>query len=131
MSKPETMLDIVIAYYVEKYRGGRFVENNELKEINNSIRQLVLSEALPLIEKEKLEEAKRKVEQDIKSYRRKLLRELRVSLIVETIFIAFVVGIIVNQVTNYISERYSVLTVVIGILLCVLLVLLLTSEREK
>lgn len=128
MNRPKkTMLDIMITDYVEKFQKDRYIEQNELEQIHSSIRQQVLTNALPLIEKE----AKKAVDNDVKKYKRQLLKKLRISIIVETIFLAFIVGIIVNQVTIYIPKEFSIFAILFGSLICVLLVILLLIGQEK
>jgi len=60
-----------------------------------------------------------------------LLQKVRISLIVETIFIAFLVGIVVNQVTNLIPKQHWRLAIIISMGLCVFMVILATVEPKE
>lgn len=63
--------------------------------------------------------------------KQKILRKFKVTLIIETIFIAFLIGIIVNQVTNLIPNKWIISTsiIIVALLVCVLMVLL-TLEKN-
>jgi len=82
-------LDTVVVYYVQHKFRYDVTDQDEFAKIVEAIKMNILEEALPQISEEKLSEAKQKVEEEAKQYKKQLLQKIRISLIVETIFIAF------------------------------------------
>lgn len=127
----QNQLDTVVAYYVRHKFQCDVTNQNEFAEIVEVIKTNILEEALPRISEKKLSEEKQKVAEEAKQYKRQLLQKVRISLIVETIFIAFLVGIVVNQVTNLIPKQHWWLVIIISLGLCVFMVILATVEPKE
>ncbi len=129
----KTLFDIVIDYYARHRSNSGNVPLGELSEIKESFKHRAAQGAIPWIEKEELEKAKARVDEEVKSYKRKAFQTLKRSIIIEAILVAFFVGIIVNQVTNVIPELwYCCLgAIVISLIVCVLLIMLVTSEPKE
>ena len=127
----QNQLDTVIAYYVRHKLRCDVPNEDEFGEIVEAIKTNILEEALPQISEKKLSEAREKVEEEARQYKKQLLQKVRISLIVETIFIAFLVGIVVNQVTNLIPKQHWRLAIIISMGLCVFMVILATVEPKE
>ena len=127
----QNQLDTVIAYYVRHKLRCDVPNEDEFGEIVEAIKTNILEEALPQISVKKLSEAREKVEEEARQYKKQLLQKVRISLIVETIFIAFLVGIVVNQVTNLIPKQHWRLAIIISMGLCVFMVILATVEPKE
>lgn len=124
-------IDTVVAYYVRHKFRCDVTDQDEFAKIVETIKMNILEEALPQISEKKLSEARQKVEEEARQYKKQLLQKVRISLIVETIFIAFLVGIVVNQVTNLIPKQHWWLAIVISLGLCVFMVILATVEPKE
>lgn len=127
----QTRLDKVVGYYVRHACHSGVTDQDELAEITEAIKMNILEEALPQISEGKLNEALQKVEEEAKQHKKELLQNIRITLIVETIFIAFLVGIIVNQVTNLIPKEHCIAAIIISLLLCGFMVLLATASPKE
>lgn len=131
--KEKALFDQVVEYYARhRYTGGS-VSQEEFHAIVEAFKRQVAEDAIPYIEKAEFEEAKARVNAEVKAYKRKALRALKRSLIVEAIFVAFFVGVIVNQVTNIIPKLwYCCLgAILVSLIVCVLLVILGTMEPKE
>lgn len=128
---PQSQLDKVVGYYVRHVCPGATIDKNELAEITDSIKMHILAEALPQISEDKLNDALQKAEEEARQYKKKLFQNIKVSIIVETIFIAFLVGIMVNQVTNLIPPELCLAAIIIPLVLCTLMVILTTEEPKE
>ena len=127
----QRQIDKVVGYYVKHICHSNIIDQDELDEITEAIKMNILEEALPQISEKKLNEVTQKVEEEAKEYKKKLLQNIKISIIVETIFIAFLFGIVVNQVTYLIPNKYWSLAIVISLVLCVLMVILATAEPKE
>lgn len=129
----KTLFDTVVEYYARhRYTAGN-IPQDELNSIIESFKHQVSKDAIPRIEKDELEKAKARVDEEVKAYKRQALQTLKRSLIIEAILVAFFVGIIVNQVTNIIPELwYCCLgAIIVSLIVCVLLVMLGTTEPKE
>ena len=123
MPQPETMFDKIVNYYVASRLGK---ENNlsvsERNSIEKAVRSAVLKDTYQILGKNLLSRAK----EEANTEKRRLVKRFKITLIIETIFIAFLVGIIVNQVTNLIPDHWliSAITIIGSLLLCVLMLIL-------
>lgn len=129
----QSQLDKVVGYYVRHACHSGVTDQEELAQITEAIKMNILKETLPQISESMLSEAKQKVEEEAKQYRKKLFQRVKVSLIIETIFIAFLVGIIVNQVTNLIPDKPWLVApfVIIGSLAVCILMIFLAAAGSK
>lgn len=127
------LFDIVVEYYARHRPNAGNVPQEELNSIIEAFKYQVSKDALPRIEKEELEKAKARVDEEVRAYKRRTFQTLKRSIIIEAILVAFFVGIIVNQVTNVIPELwYCCLgAIVVSLIVCVLLVILGTSEPKE
>lgn len=124
-------LDKVVGYYVRHACHSGVTDQDELDEIAQAIKMMILEEALPQIAESKLNEALQKVEEEAKQHKKKLLQDIKITLIIETIFIAFLVGIMVNQVTNLIPKEHCIAAIIISLLLCGFMVSLAAAAPKE
>lgn len=127
----QNRLDKVVGYYVRHACHSGVTDQDELAEITEAIKTIILEEALPQISENKLNEAFRKAEEEAKQHKKQLLQNIKITLIVETIFIAFLVGIMVNQVTSLIPKEHCMAAIVISLILCGFMVLLATAAPKE
>lgn len=125
------LFDIVIDYYARHRSNPSNIPLDELNSIKKSFKYQVAKDAIPWIEKEELEKAKARVEEEVKSYKRKALQALKLSLIIETIFLAFLVGIVVNQVTNLIPPEGLWIAIIVSLIVSAFIVYLATLEPKE
>lgn len=123
------MIDKIVNHYVMSHlsSGGKTFPDNELRSIETGIRTKLLEEAYKIFKTDLLKKAQEQAEAE----KQKILRKFKVTLIIETIFIAFLIGVIVNQVTNLIPNKWIISTsiIIVALLVCVLMVLL-TLEKN-
>lgn len=123
------MIDKIVNHYVMSHLSsrGKTFPDNELRSIETGIRTELLKEAYKIFKTDLLKKAQEQAEAE----KQKILRKFKVTLIIETIFIAFLIGIIVNQVTNLIPNKWIISTsiIIVALLVCVLMVLL-TLEKN-
>lgn len=127
----QNRLDKVVGYYVRHACHSGVTNQDELAEITEAIKMNILEEALPQISEKKLNEALQKAEEEAKQHKRELLQNIKITLIVETIFIAFLVGIIVNQATNLIPKEHCLEAIIISLILCAFMVMLAVAEPKE
>ena len=127
----QNRLDKVVGYYVRHACHSGVTNQDELAEITEAIKMNILEEALPQISEKKLNEALQKAEEEAKQHKRELLQNIKITLIVETIFIAFLVGIIVNQATNLIPKEHCLAAIIISLILCAFMVMLAAAEPKE
>ena len=127
----QSQLDKVVGYYVRHICHSGVTDQEELAAITEAVKINILEETLPQISAQRLTEANRRVEEEARQYKRRLLQNVKISLIVETILIAFLVGIAVNQVTSLIPSQYCLWAIIISLVLCVLMVMLATAEPKE
>lgn len=127
----QSRIDKIVGYYVRHACHSGVIDQDELAEITEAIKMNILEESLPQISEKKLNEATQKIEEEAKEYKRKLLQKIKVTIIIETMFIAFLVGIVVNQVTYLIPNKYWPLAILISLVLCVFMVILATAEPKE
>ena len=86
---------------------------------------------LQQFEKEELAKAKARVDEEVKSHKRRALQALKLSLIIETIFLAFLVGIVVNQVTNLIPPEGLWIAIFGSLIISAFIVFIATLEPKE
>lgn len=132
MPKSESMFDKVVTYYVKDFcRNNEHLSEEEIDTLSNTIKNDIWNNALPFMKQNQLEEFQKQAKKEAKTYKKNLIRKMKISIIVETIFLAFCVGIIVNQVTNIIPSQYCWHVIIISLLICVSLVMLATIEPKE
>ena len=123
------MIDKIVKHYVMSFLSseGKTFSDDELHIMETVIRTKLLEEACKILKTNLLKNAQEQAEAE----KQKILRKFKVTLIIETIFIAFLIGIIVNQVTNLIPNKWIISTsiIIVALLVCVLMVLL-TLEKN-
>lgn len=123
------MIDKIVKHYVMSFLSseGKTFSDDELHIMETGIRTKLLEEACKILKTNLLKNAQEQAEAE----KQKILRKFKVTLIIETIFIAFLIGIIVNQVTNLIPNKWIISTsiIIVALLVCVLMVLL-TLEKN-
>ena len=123
------MIDKIVKHYVMSFLSseGKTFSDDELHIMETGIRTKLLEEACKILKTNLLKNAQEQAEAE----KQKILRKFKVTLIIETIFIAFLIGIIVNQVTNLIPNTWIISTsiIIVALLVCVLMVLL-TLEKN-
>lgn len=123
------MIDKIVKHYVMSFLSseGKTFPDDELHIMETGIRTKLLEEACKILKTNLLKNAQEQAEAE----KQKILRKFKVTLIIETIFIAFLIGIIVNQVTNLIPNKWIISTsiIIVALLVCVLMVLL-TLEKN-
>lgn len=127
----ETLLDKVVKYYAHHKCNPQKISQDELMSILEAFKQQLLKDAIPQIEKDELEKAKARVDEEVKSYKRKAFQTLKLSLVIETIFLAFLVGIVVNQVTNLIPSEYWWETIILSLIISAFTVRIATLEPKE
>lgn len=122
------MFDEIVGSYVKNYcqTQGAFSED-QVEVLTNTLKNEILEEATLLIN----EDNKKKIKREAKNYKRKQLQKLKLSLIIETIFLAFCIGIIVNQVTNLISADHIWHVIIIFSIISVLIVIVATVDPKE
>ena len=105
---------------------GKMFSDDELHSMELGVRTELLQEAFQLFKNSLLNKAQKQAEEE----KQKILRKFKITLIIETIFIAFLIGIIVNQVTNLIPNKWVISTIIIivSLLVCVFMVLLAVEK---
>ena len=130
-----TLLKSMVGKYVRSFaeHDSASHKEEELQQIEKAVMKQILDDSLLLIEEKTLEEGQEKVRREIADYKRAMMRRLRISLIVETIFLAFVVGIVVNQVTELIPGGWMtrVFVILLAAVVSIFLVLLMTAVEEE
>ena len=123
------MIDKIVKHYVMSFLSseGKTFSDDALHIMETGIRTKLLEEACKILKTNLLKNAQEQAEAE----KQKILRKFKVTLIIETIFIAFLIGIIVNQVTNLIPNKWIISTsiIIVALLVCVLMVLL-TLEKN-
>lgn len=123
------MIDKIVKHYVMSFLSseGKTFSDDELHIMETGIRTKLLEEACKILKTNLLKNAQEQAEAE----KQKILRKFKVTLIIETIFIAFLIGVIVNQVTNLIPNKWIISTsiIIVALLVCVLMVLL-TLEKN-
>jgi len=127
----KTLFDIVIDYYARHRSNSSNIPLDELNSIKKTFKHQVAKDAIPWIEKEELEKARARVDEEVKSYKRKALQALKLSLVIETIFLAFLVGIVVNQVTNLIPPEGLWIAIIVSLLVSAFIVYIATLEPKE
>ena len=129
MADIETMFDQVVEHYIQQFRPkGSNISDFEMENIFQSVKKNIRDEVMDFIEEEERKKILNKIEGEAKDYRKKLFRKVKVTIIVETIFVAFLVGLIVNQVTSLIPQVYCWGVIILSFLACVLLIFLETKD---
>ena len=129
--KRKSQLEIIVEFYIRHGRNHGVVNQDELDSIVEAVKDKVLKDALLEIEHQKLEDAEKKARMEYKAYKRKLIHNLKISLIAETLFLALLVGVIVNQITYLVPESYWWQTILISSVLCLFIVILATAEPKE
>ena len=123
------MIDKIVKHYVMSFLSseGKTFSDDELHIMETGIRTKLLEEACKILKTTLLKNAQEQAETE----KQKILRKFKVTLIIETIFIAFLIGIIVNQVTNLIPNKWIISTsiIIVALLVCVLMVLLALEKN--
>ena len=86
MATPSTMFDTVIEQYVRNF-GEKHTEE-EIEQLIVAVRTQIISEMLSEVEDDQIADLKQRAEKEADSYKRNLFHKIRISLVVETIFIA-------------------------------------------
>lgn len=118
MSVETPRLDGIIEEFVKNH--SHDVSEDQIDLLSQALRNDIIKETMQL-----------RVTKEALDYKRKLLCGIRITLVIETIFLAFFVGLIVNQTTNLIPERFCWCVIIVSLLLCVLLVVAATSEPKS
>lgn len=122
-----TMFGKIIKHYVNSNLNNKSkITVQELLKIQSGIQNEVIKEIFQSYKGDLLDKARIKAQEE----KRKIIKRVKLSLIIETIFIAFLVGIIVNQVTNFIpcNNFFSIAVIIIALIICLLMVLLTTGN---
>lgn len=127
----KTLFDRVVEYYARHKCNPGNISQDEFNNILGAFKHQVLEDAIPKIEKDELEKAKVRVDEEVKSYKRKALQALKLSLIIETIFLAFLVGIVVNQVTNLIPPEGLWIAIFLSLIVSAFIVYIATLEPKE
>lgn len=128
MPNSESMLDKIVKHYVESLnKNGSNISDSEKASISEALRSKVLQEVFVKFK----DSFHAKVKIEVAEEKRKILKNFKTTLIIETLVIAFLIGIIVNQVTSLIPKHWFISTaiIVISLLICVLMVFL-TIEKD-
>lgn len=122
------MFNEIVDSYVRNYckTQGSFSEA-QVEVLSNTLKCEILEEAALLMD----EDNKKKIKREAKNYKRRQLQKLKLSLIIETIFLAFCIGIIVNQVTNLISAEHLWHAIIIFSIISVLIVIVATAAPKE
>lgn len=115
----ESMLENLTNYYAKHHFNGSL---DEIQAMSKRLQKDVLDEAYLLISETELQKAREKAKSEVKTQKQKWIRRAKLSLVVETLFVAFFVGIIVNQITSWISTEFSVVVVILSLFACAFLV---------
>ncbi len=127
----KTLFDRVVEYYARHKCNPGNISQEEFSNILGAFKHQVLQDAIPQIEKEELDKAKARVDEEVKSHKRKALQALKLSLIIETIFLAFLVGIVVNQVTNLIPPEGLWIAIFVSLIVSAFIVYIATLEPKE
>ncbi len=122
MQNVETMLDKIVRYYViSRLNKTNSLSKAEIENITKGILSEVIKDTCQNLDSKLLEKSKKEAFAE----KQKILNKFKITLIIETLFIAFLVGLIVNQATNFIDNQpVSFTTIIISLLLCVIFIFL-------
>lgn len=122
MQNVETMLDKIVRYYViSRLNKTNSLSKAEIENITKGILSEVIKDTYQNLDSKLLEKSKKEAFAE----KQKILNKFKITLIIETLFIAFLVGLIVNQATNFIDNQpVSFTTIIISLLLCVIFIFL-------
>lgn len=128
MERFEVILDNIVNNYVDSLNIDN--DKNKIREadrlfISNSVKSELQRGFFIKFKKSLLIKAKEEAEKE----KRKIISRFKITLIIETIFIAFLVGIIVNQVSSLLPVQWYI--ILIALILCFFMILINIGKMGK
>lgn len=120
------MIDVVVNDYMKNHfhENSSSVNEQELKNISDCVKEKILAEAFKENEKLLLKQLKEKMKEEKRKDKNARINHM----ILETIFLALCIGLIVNQITSIIPSNHPWIVILIVSILCVLVVLAIFSS---